>query len=302
MIFQRWRSSTAKYHTVEEVVKLPEIAPPHDGLFSHQKRKRHRWHLIPAAYGLLTLCLITLIALVGCFGAKWVNDTSVQDIGYDLAWGCAPDNHFIAYYGTGDWIYNPFATDQLFQVTISFGSLSLATAKLIDVIWDIVVGRGGQVLLLAVCCKPLLRIFLASMEQLVSLDVFVAQAFDLGGIATLWWQSLNLLGFSQGRKARSLAYLVVILLMTIYITSFGTMLSAFSGYRVLSKPIVDIGVPFPGTLIPVNDFVPISAFMYDSDRIGLPANKPVQKYLYYADDGGDRLYNALKDCKCKTPT
>lgn len=243
-----------------------------------------------------------MIALVGCFGAKWVNNTSVQDSGYDLAWGCGPDNHSIAYYGTGDWIYKPFATDQLSQVTISFGSLSLATAKLIDVIWDVVVGRGGQVLLLAICCKPLLRIFVASMEQPVSLDVFVAQAFDLGGIATLWWQSLNLLAFSQGRKARSLAYLVALLLMTVYITSFGTMLSAFTGYRVLSKPIVDIGIPLPGTLIPVNDFVPISAFIYDSDRIGLPANQPVQKYLYYTDDGGVRLHNAVKDCKYEIST
>jgi hypothetical protein len=52
---------------------------------------------------------------------------------------CRPDGNF-RYYGH----YDPWAPPGILQITISFGPMSFSNAKLIDVIWDVVVGRGGQ--------------------------------------------------------------------------------------------------------------------------------------------------------------
>ncbi|KAI6759793.1 hypothetical protein HG531_013699 [Fusarium graminearum] len=42
-------------------------------------------------------------------------------------------------YGSVWWRFSKF-----FEVTLAWGSLDFTTAKLIDVTWDLVVGRGGQ--------------------------------------------------------------------------------------------------------------------------------------------------------------
>jgi hypothetical protein len=51
---------------------------------------------------------------------------------------CYPDGNFRFLQD-----YNPWATSGLFQITMGFGLMSFSNAKLIDVIWDVVVGRGG---------------------------------------------------------------------------------------------------------------------------------------------------------------
>ena len=44
------------------------------------------------------------------------------------------------------WYQQPYnqATSGFFQITLGFGSMSFPYVKLIDVIWDVVIGRGGQ--------------------------------------------------------------------------------------------------------------------------------------------------------------
>ena len=40
--------------------------------------------------------------------------------------------------------YDRFAMRRAFQITLGFGYLTFAQVKLIDIVWDVVVGRGGQ--------------------------------------------------------------------------------------------------------------------------------------------------------------
>jgi hypothetical protein len=42
--------------------------------------------------------------------------------------------------------FNAFAFPNLFTINLATGRLSFSIAKLIDVVWDVVVGRGGQAL------------------------------------------------------------------------------------------------------------------------------------------------------------
>lgn len=65
---------------------------------------------------------------------------------------CLPDGSF----SLQPDLYNPWTTSGVFEITLGFGSLSFANAKLIDVIWDIVSGRAHAVFIknVADCCYP----------------------------------------------------------------------------------------------------------------------------------------------------
>lgn len=47
---------------------------------------------------------------------------------------CLPDGSF----SLQPELYNPFKASHAFEITVAFGNLSFANAKLIDVVWDIV--------------------------------------------------------------------------------------------------------------------------------------------------------------------
>jgi hypothetical protein len=60
--------------------------------------------------------------------------TSISDPNSNVGVSCLPDGSL--YPGVGK--YNSFNTASLFQITLGFGEYSFGTAKVIDVIWDIV--------------------------------------------------------------------------------------------------------------------------------------------------------------------
>ncbi|KAI0100738.1 hypothetical protein GGR51DRAFT_343207 [Nemania sp. FL0031] len=53
---------------------------------------------------------------------------------------CHPDGTFSLFREA----YNPWAASGFFQTTLAFGNLTYTDAKAVDIVWDIVVGRGGQ--------------------------------------------------------------------------------------------------------------------------------------------------------------
>ncbi|KAF2819702.1 hypothetical protein CC86DRAFT_412631 [Ophiobolus disseminans] len=56
---------------------------------------------------------------------------------------CQPDDSFT----TDPWTFNHWASSGVFQITMGYGKLKFSQAKAVDVVWDAVVGRGGQALL-----------------------------------------------------------------------------------------------------------------------------------------------------------
>ncbi|GAB7355158.1 hypothetical protein MBLNU459_g5727t1 [Dothideomycetes sp. NU459] len=74
----------------------------------------------------------------------------------------------------------------ILDISLGFGTLSFASVKIIDVIWDVVVGRGGQVLLGYVSYCILGQALLQSMEfQSVSFERFAATSDSLGSVKAL---------------------------------------------------------------------------------------------------------------------
>lgn len=65
-----------------------------------------------------------------------------------------------------------------FYITVSWGKMAFSTAKFIDIVWDIVVGRGGQALLAFITFKVSSQyLALAMREAPVSYNTFESLAF-----------------------------------------------------------------------------------------------------------------------------
>jgi hypothetical protein len=60
--------------------------------------------------------------------------SSYSPLSFYLLSPCLPDGSF----SLRPDLYNPWTTSGAFEITLAFGNLSFANAKLIDVIWDVV--------------------------------------------------------------------------------------------------------------------------------------------------------------------
>ena len=81
-------------------------------------------------------------------------------------------------------VWSSWAT--LFQVNIRTGHLSFATAKIIDVVFDLVVGRGGQLVLAWICYRSYTDVLMWMAEKgRLRYDVFASMAVYPLSIGTL---------------------------------------------------------------------------------------------------------------------
>lgn len=193
-------------------------------------------------------------------------------------------------------------TSQFLSITLGFGNFTFSQAKAIDFTWDLVAGRGGQ-LLLVYCCYPVFRRALsAKMESSsISLPVFATLAFDKIG----WTSIAALLSLSNyhyvplaqrvpGKPAVTnvktrcrFGRLALFVVAFAYILIYPTWISIMSGYQAKSKPYV----PIDGSLVPTTALVRPDAVVLDGSRIGLSDNYPVFR------SNQSSLYNVLSACE-----
>jgi hypothetical protein len=156
-----------------------------------------------------------------------------------------------------------FSPSTLFSVNIAFGHYTFPAAKFIDVVWDVVVGRGGQVLMAYVSAKVFTRSLLHSMEErAVSYSLFSSIAFQpisMEGIITLCRER-----FGKGLHGK--LRFVGITIAAFYIVCFPTLMSATTGYSTGWIPYVST---FNGTMVRLSEFDAVQYTIADGARIGL---------------------------------
>ena len=152
---------------------------------------------------------------------------------------CLPNGNFILP-GTAS-IWNP---EYIFTISITVGersNWSYTHVKLIDIIWDIVVGRGGQVFLIYVAYRVYSASLAYVMEtQAVSFSTYGAVSFQTGSFASLGHYLSNLASGRFPATWRSLRIFLLFVLTTLYIVSFPTLFSAMTGYASVSAPSIEI--------------------------------------------------------------
>jgi hypothetical protein len=151
-----------------------------------------------------------------------------------------------------------------FYITVSWGEMDFSTAKLIDIIWDIVVGRGGQCILAYITFKvSSVYLALAMRKAPVSCDTFAALAFVPPGFIGTFRLAKDLLT-NRGWKARLImAWIVFSYLFVLSFSSFVTAMSGYSSSIEATMPNHD------NDQILWSKFKVVSFTIHDAERIGL---------------------------------
>ncbi|KAF2648792.1 hypothetical protein K491DRAFT_669993 [Lophiostoma macrostomum CBS 122681] len=201
-------------------------------------------------------------------------------------------------YPNGLWSEAPGATWRImdssyfFTPNLSFGSMSFTAAKIIDISWDLCAGRGGQILLAWVNYRVFNEWLLYHMElHQTSYKMYTAVAFQTTSMSTLGVLAKEFLAFGETSWRRFFRWLGILcmLLSTLYVLSFPTLMGALTGYITTSEAYIEDS---SNNLIEFSKFSGVQWIIWDSDRMGKNYTKPL--IAAEADSG---LVKAIDICK-----
>jgi hypothetical protein len=147
-----------------------------------------------------------------------------------------PNGHFIIP-GTAS-IWNP---KYIFTISIGFGPHSYTYVKIIDAIWDVVIGRGGQLILVWLAYRTFHKSLMYIMQtQPVPYSLYGAIAFDAGSLRSII-QFVKILSSSEAKRSwRVTRIYITIALCTFYIAAMPTLYPAMTGYAAISAPSIEV--------------------------------------------------------------
>jgi len=170
--------------------------------------------------------------------------------------------------------------------------MTFTQVKVIDIAWDLVVGRGGQLGLAWVNYRVFNEWLVGWMEgQGVGWRMYAGVAFETTGLGALgvWGKEMFASGNGVGRKRRWKRWLAMVsmFLSTFYVLSFPTLMAAMTGYIATSEPYLE---DLDGNLIAFEEIDPVVYVVNDAARIGF--EKPLVVGLKDVD-----MIEAVKSCK-----
>ncbi|KAF5559650.1 hypothetical protein FNAPI_4634 [Fusarium napiforme] len=201
---------------------------------------------------------------------------------------CQPDGEFWFNGVIRVVMFNWLAPSAFFQITLSWGRFSFGTAKVIDVIWDLVVGRGGQTVMAFVSWRVFvqyLQLSLVTKPASYSTVWLIKIQQDNSALAT--WKLVS--GFFKVGLASKMAMCFMIW-TALFILAFPTFVSSMTGYKPYNKAYVNSTA---GNLVQFSEVPPVAYLIKDGDRVdGLSKDYPVlwrgNVQLYGFDGKGDR--------------
>ncbi|KAF2452090.1 hypothetical protein P171DRAFT_459867 [Karstenula rhodostoma CBS 690.94] len=155
-----------------------------------------------------------------------------------------------------------------FTPNLSFGAMSFTEVKVIDVAWDLVVGRGGQMLLAWVNYVVFNEWLLYHMElHRTSYKMATSVAFQTTTLHTLGVLGKEWLAFGERSWSRFWRWLAMLcmLIATFYVLAFPTLMAAMTGYITTYEPyVMDEG----RNLVPWKEVRRIEYIVHNSSRVG----------------------------------
>ncbi|KAF1996170.1 hypothetical protein P154DRAFT_443898 [Amniculicola lignicola CBS 123094] len=191
---------------------------------------------------------------------------------------CQPDGSFRLRPDT----YSMWSSSGFFQITLGGGHLTFAQAKVVDIVFDVGVGRGGQFLLAYVSWKVFARYLTICMEvEPITYQLFRTIFFEKE--ASLPSTFLTIRGFIYQRKLRSKIAMVFMGATMIFILAFPTLTSAMSGYDA------NTGSYVPdydnGTLLPFSSFNKLLYIVHDGYRINKTGDYQIEEDRWDSNSG-----------------
>jgi hypothetical protein len=202
-------------------------------------------------------------------------------------------------YPNGLWWNSPGATWKImdssyfFIPNLSFGTMTFTQVKVIDIAWDLTVGRGGQVLLAWVNYRVFNEWLVYHMEcHLTSYKLYASVAFKTTSVSTLGVLGKEFLAYGKGTWKRFFRWLAILsmFLSTLYVLSFPTLMAAMTGYISIFEPYVE---DYNNNLIKASKVDLVWCVINDAHRIGY------EKPLLVGQDNKN-LTTAVQSCMFPT--
>jgi hypothetical protein len=161
----------------------------------------------------------------------------------------------------------------LFQITLTWGHMTFSQAKALDVVWDIIVGRGGQAILLYVAFKVFAMTLSRTMEtDPVSYGTFESMAFTSPTFVSPF---ILIRDFVTNRGLRAKAAVAWTIIASFYVLAFPSLNDTLSGYSTNTEAFLRDN---SGVLVPWSNYSEVRFVINDGERIGL------QSPTYVADN------------------
>ncbi|USP80363.1 hypothetical protein yc1106_07637 [Curvularia clavata] len=177
---------------------------------------------------------------------------------------CLPDGTFRLRPDT----FSMWSSTGFFQITLGGGNLSFAQAKVVDIVWDIGFGRGGQVILAYISWREFARYLTICMaSEPVAYQVF--RTIFIENDASVLSTCRTIKSFITERRLRSKVAMAFMTATMLFILAFPTLMSAMSGYDSnVSSRVTDRS----DNLVPFDDFQRVLYFIQDGSRINRTDN------------------------------
>ncbi|KAG9659507.1 MFS general substrate transporter, partial [Aureobasidium melanogenum] len=223
----------------------------------------------------LILIPIALVFVSGYFGFSWTrlsiyNDASWEwpetgDINEDAGWTCLAN-------GTASLdLATVWDASQFLDISLGFGRFKFGVAKGLDVAWDLIIGRGGQILLAIFSYRILGAVLLQSMEtRAVSFYTYTAIGLDRGPLFCAWASLRELWADRcQGKRV-----LVTVVFASLYLLAFPTFVSTMTGYKPIYTPWLSFDSDDAMYDTGSSDVLKVDSIIKDGSRIGLTDDFP----------------------------
>ena len=163
---------------------------------------------------------------------------------------CTLAGEFVIPYESSIWDGN-----RLFEISVGFlgpsricdvgycEGFTFTQAKIIDVMWDVVIGRGAQAFLVVVAYRLFSSVITSLMhEGEVGYDAFASVAFSTGTFTSLLTLLRHTVGWTPvPRSGRAVSNYVAMAFCTLYIVALPSLYSAMTGYTSHFDPHITQG-------------------------------------------------------------
>lgn len=260
-------AETSRSSFSEEVKEASTILLTSVGL---PRNKRPRIHQA------ILLCSALLAVLIVACGLA-----NLYTRGYSSSYGCDASGTVSQDTRISQW--NP---RHALRINIGFGHLPFWKARLIDISWDLVIGRGCQIL----CAYYVYSIFRTVMavfikNESLAHEQILAAEYSTTSLSSLWTYFKSYRRHRQAKSGRCSFPFTLLFVSVLHVLIMPTWLSAMTGYPAFMEPHLPLG---NNEMISFTHLYKCNAIIEDGYRIRLDHNTCVHH--------GTELYTALMDC------
>jgi hypothetical protein len=179
-----------------------------------------------------------------------------------------------------------------FTPNLSFGNMTFTQVKVIDIAWDLLVGRGGQMALAWVNWTVFNEWLVYHAERWrTSYKMYTAVALQTTSWTMMGVAAKEFLCFGERSWERFFRWLAMFCLFisTLYVLAFPTLMAAMTGYITTYEPYME---DYDRNLIEWEKVQGVVAVVHDAERLKLGYDRPL---VVVEDD--KEVYQAWNDCE-----